>query len=190
MNAAEREKRRQRSLELWSDPAYRERVNAARNAARAKPEVIMRQKKGAEEWSKRPAVRTQISATMKALWQNPDYVLRVKPKLDAARLDAGVNARRMATRAITDTTPETMEKRSKAATQTWRKRKLAAARLRRQQERPMRPENCTLNVPVPKWAIDAGLEQDFRDMARERGEQEAAAFCRRLKRDAESKAHD
>lgn len=65
-----------RTVELWQDPEFRERVVSASKAARATPESRARHSAAQKAIKARPDVKARASVASREMWDNPEFRAR------------------------------------------------------------------------------------------------------------------
>jgi hypothetical protein len=135
---------------------------ARRNATLdAHPEVRARMSEARKRALADPEVRARMSEASKRAWADPEVRARISEARKRALADPEVRARISEARKRALADPEVRARMSEASKRAWAKRR---------------------DFEVPGWVVAAGLDDDFRDIAQQDGEEAAAAFCRALKR--------
>jgi hypothetical protein len=110
-------------------------------------------------------IRARLSEAIKRAWADPEVRARMSQAMKRAKADPEARARLSEAIKRAMAAPEVRARLSEAMKRAWAKRR---------------------GFDVPAWVRRAGLEQDFRDVAALRGDEEAAAHCRALKRAMEA----
>ena len=131
---------------------------------------------------KSPETRLRLSEASKRAWADPEKHARISQASKRALADPAVRARISEATKRAMANPEVRACLSERMKRAWADPEVRA----RMSEALKRGWSERHRVQVPAWVQRAGLEEDFRDITAMRGEEEAAAHCRALKRAMET----